>query len=536
MYVLKNDLYHDLCGFSRIFIYGAGNYAKKAYELLKSTGLKEKIYSFVVTEAEEWKDIDGIQVRRLSGLVSLFDKDSIVLIAVSRTYEDEIVQILKSTDSVYAIRFTDYMIQEYDFHAMLKEQSDEKFVESILGGCMWDGVGSMHEFAKETVGIGQEKPEHIDKNMIVYISGYLNPRSDKMIGALVKKNFHVIVLEYGLLNEMVRTGIMTYNVEFFHCRDIGEVFYIALQYKPLVYYFEPEWGLCIGSEIMIRHKDVFGKIVFAAYDVVNDGYVDIRDSDKLSERYCMENADGIVWRWFSKEYLEEKKGFVYKGKSIQFPDYCKGFEIEKSEKSDDKLKLCFVQGGIYKLLNETPSIDKDTYKEPANLDVILNKIGNISGCTFHLYLGRCSDSDKKKLEELEKEYANFKVFYGVEYNELIYRISGYDYGVFLVTGRKDIPELQSIDNIYYGSIYVNSIANRFLDYLDANIPVIGTLPKKQCEFLEKYGVIVKMDLSNLNIEYLKKNKKLYKKNVEKVKTELLIDNHIQRLVDWFNEL
>lgn len=95
---------------------------------------------------------------------------------------------------------------------------------------------------------------------------------------------------------------------------------------------------------MIRHKKLFGKIVFAAYDLMNDGYVQVSEKDNLKERYCLENADGIVWRWFSKEYLEEKKGFVYKGKSIQLLDYCKGFNIDGKRRPDDKLKLCFVTG------------------------------------------------------------------------------------------------------------------------------------------------------------------------------------------------
>ena len=69
-----------------------------------------------------------------------------------------------------------------------------------------------------------------------------------------------------------------------------------------------------------------------------------------------------------------------------------------------------------------------------------------------------------------------------------------------MTGRKKIPEQESIDNVYYGSTYINSISNRYLDYLDAGIPIIGTHPRKQCKYLEEYGVIVQMDLSNLNID------------------------------------
>lgn len=537
MYVLKNDLYCKINKFSKIFIYGAGNYANKAYVLLKNVGLKERIVSFVVTELGEQHDIDGILIRSVNELNALYEKESVVLVAVSEAYEDMIVQNLQNVmQSVYIIKLTEYTLQNDDFHEMLKKQSDEEFIQNVVGGYLWDNLDSAQEFNKEIDNcVVQRNEKNIDKNTIVYISGHLNPRSEKIIGSLVKKKYNIVVLEYGYgtINELVRTEIMSCGTDFFYCKDTAEVYYRALQYQPLVYYFEPEWGDCIIPEIMIRHKKLFGKFVFAAYDLMNDGYVQVSEKDNLKERYCLENADGIVWRWFSKEYLEEKKGFVYKGKSIQLLDYCKGFNIDGKRRPDDKLKLCFVTGGIYELLNEMDAIEDAPYAEPAQISAILRRIGNNKDCIFHIFVGNCSESDRKKLEELEKKYAGFKVFYGMKYNELIFRISGYDYGCFLMTGGKNIPEEESIDNLHYGSSYINSIANRYFDYLDANIPIIGTLPKKQCDYLDEYGVVVKMNLPDLDIEYLKKNKFVYKQNVEKIKDQMLMDNHIQRLIDWF---
>lgn len=94
----------------------------------------------------------------------------------------------------------------------------------------------------------------------------------------------------------------------------------------------------------------------------------------------------------------------------------------------------------------------------------------------------------------------------------------------------------TIDDTYYGSAYINSVSNRFFDYLDANIPIIATRPKKLCDYFESFRVIVKMDISNINIEYLKKHRILYKENVKKAKKEFLIDNQIYKLINFFNEL
>lgn len=351
-----------------------------------------------------------------------------------------------------------------------------------------------------------------------------------------KKKYNVIVLEYEYFNELVIREIEGYNITFSHCENMIDVMRKAIQYNPLVYYYEPAWGDCIGSEIMLSHKELFGKIVFAPYDILNDGYVQISDKSKLMEKYCLENADGVVWRWFSKEFLEKEKGFIYEGKSIQFLDYCKGFELNEEVKTDDILKICFVQGGIYELLDGQLLENDGVYKEWARIDTILNKIGNVDGCIFHMFIAQCNASDREKLKKLESEYFNFKVFYEVKYDKLISIISEYDYGCFFTTSGKDIPEMESFNNINYGSTYINSEANRFYDYLDANIPIIATRPKKQCDYLNKLGVLVKMDISNIDLDYLRENKELYKKNVEKAKPELLIDNQIARLLDFFEDL
>lgn len=541
MHIFKNNLYKELSRFSKILIYGAGCYANIAYAFLKRAGMKEGIDSFVVTELKGHRDIDGIPVRCVDEIAFWDDEQVVVLIAVSHVFEEEIVRILLNRQCLCMLKFADYILQDDDFNEMLRRQSNEQFMESIIEEFVWDNhLNSSDELDKRREEIekyiSQRNRSEADRDTIVFISGDMKPRSTKIIGALVKKKYNVIVLEYEYFNELVIREIEGYNITFSHCENMIDVMRKAIQYNPLVYYYEPAWGDCIGSEIMLRHKELFGKIVFAPYDILNDGYVQISDKSKLMEKYCLENADGVVWRWFSKEFLEKEKGFIYEGKSIQFLDYCKGFELNEEVKTDDILKICFVQGGIYELLDGQLLENDGVYKEWARIDTILNKIGNVDGCIFHMFIAQCNASDREKLKKLESEYFNFKVFYEVKYDKLISIISEYDYGCFFTTSGKDIPEMESFNNINYGSTYINSEANRFYDYLDANIPIIATRPKKQCDYLNKLGVLVKMDISNIDLDYLRENKELYKKNVEKAKPELLIDNQIARLLDFFEDL
>lgn len=540
MHILINDLYRVIDNFSQIEIYGVGNYAKVVYPQLKKIGLKGKIHSFIVTNASTDGDIDGIPIKAVHE-ISQYEKEScLVLIATSEVYEDEIVQILQSLNFSNVIKLTDYVMSDNEFNEMLNEQADDQFEESVIEAYLWNNINAADEFEQQKKVIkdciAQRNGQEIDRKQIVFISGNLTPRSKKIIAALIKRDFSIVVLEYGEVYKLVVPEIMSHNIEFVYYKSSMEVLCMAMKYKPLVYYYEPVWGDCSGAEMMIRHRDLFGKIVFGAYDVLNDGYVQVSEQQKLSERYCLENADGVVWRWFSKQFLEEKKGFVYKGKSIQFLDYCGEFFAGEYTVPDSKLKLCFAAGGIDGILDKTILRNDGKYIEPARIDVILEKIGNRSDCIFDIYVGECSEEDREKLDLLEEKYFNFKVVYGTKHNDLIARLSEYDYGCLLWTDGVDISDLESIDSIHYGSNYNNSQANICFDYLSAGIPVIATRGKKQCDYLEKFGVLVKMNVSNIDIDNLKENRLIYRRNVDRAKDELSIDSQIQRMIDFFETL
>ncbi|KAI4450882.1 hypothetical protein C823_005419 [Eubacterium plexicaudatum ASF492] len=540
MHILMSSLYSTIKQFSQIVIYGAGNYANLIYSELKKVGLKEMISSFVVTNLDERDEVDGIPVKSVGDISVVHVENCAVLIAVSEKYESEIIRILQNMHFAQIVKLTDYILQNSELIEMFRKQTDEQFIESIVNEYAWSNIDTIQklEIRKEEMKnfIVSKNIKDGEENTIVYISGHLNARSKKIIGALIKRKYKLIVIEYGVRNELIRSEIMLYNINFITCKDIIEVFWRAVQYTPLIYYYEPIWADSSGSEIMIKHKNVFGKIVFAPYDILNGGYVKISGEKKLMERYCLENADGVVWRWFSKDFLEEKKGFSYKGKSVQFLDYCGGYRIDKYSRSDKILKICFVVWGISIFLERDILKNDGQYIEHARIDTILDKIGNRNDCIFHVYIGQCDSSDRKKLELLESQYFNFKAFYEIEHNDLITRISEYDYGCLLSTEGKEIPEMVSIDGVYYGSTFQYGVLNKYFDYLDAGIPIIATGHKKFCDYFERLGVLVKMNVSTLDVDYLKEKEKFYRKNVEQVRKTLLIDNQISRLIEFFENL
>lgn len=540
MYILRNDLYQELSSADKILIYGAGNYANIVYPMLKKAGLKDKICLFVVTELKETRNIDGIPIKPVRELATFNVEKYKVLVAVGKEYEQEIIQSLFLYNFVKVLKLTDYILSEDDLIEKLKNQSDEQFLEWAVEEYVWNNMNWISELEDKTNAakkmIAQREEADVDRNTIIFVLGNLPPRTIKIIQALLRKNYNIVVLEYGDSNNLAMHELVSYNIDFFQCKDIMEVFYKAMQYKPLIYYFDPKWGDCNVSEIMLKHRNLFGKIVFASYDVLNDGYACVSEKQKLSEKYSLENADGIVWRWFSKEFLEETKGFIYKGKSIQFLDYCNGYEIENKERDKCELRLCFVAGGTYGLLDEEIYRNDGHYAELARIDSVMKKIGKRNDCIFHAYIGKVSKEDRKKFDALAREYPNFKIYCGTRYNELIQKISEYDYGCYWSTGGEAIPELEVDGNGFTGSNYINAVPNRYFDYLDAGIPIIAVQPQKLCDYFDKLGVLVKMNISNMDIDYLKDNRQAFRRNVEKAKEKLLIDKHIQRLIDFFEDL
>lgn len=523
--------------YEKIIIYGTGNYANAIYPKLVEGGLKEKIVCFTQTGESHINFIDGIKVINFKELD--YDKsECVVLVAVSESYTDEIKQILIEQKFINIIYLIDYTWDAKQSEQLLSKLTVfEEYCECIADWYVeTQSVVVEKKMVIDTLlNRGKCADRKVDSNLVVMISGHWSPRTTKIIGALKRKKYDIVLLDYGPnANSWCYDELRKLNLNQYKCQCIEEMLYQALQYCPLVYFFEPRWGDCLWVEIMLRNKKYFGKVVLAIYDVLNDGYAGCNKSDLATEKYALEHADGIVWRWFSKDYLE-KKGFNYQGKSIQFIDYCDHGEknIIEYDAVSSVIKFCEIVG------YGDEYIDKRTYKErymdTARLDEILEKIGNREDCIFHLYAGVLNSKNVEICKQYENQYKNFKFFQGTEHSELLKRLNAYDYMCFLYTdGEEPIDDIPIGE--YYGSMYRNSIRNTFFDCLYAGVPIITTYGEKLWEYLSDYDIVIKMKLSEIDIDYLKQNKKYYRTRAETAGQELDIDKHIHRLTDFFEEL
>lgn len=541
--LINIGLKRKLESYDSILIYGTGVYAKKIYPELCELGLREKITSFVVSKQTEETTFQGIGVNTIDNVVC--DKQHCgVLIATSVLYENEITEILEQRGFENIIYLSGYVRYRGQLLPYI-EGTFETYCEYIADWYIEKEKFCNTEIQKthimESLLCHNKGLEQKNEKLIVWLCGLLTPRTIKIISVLKKNGYEIVMLRYAL------TDIPRYQEEFKkldisnrYCECVEEMMYYALQYKPLVYVFEPSWSDCSWAHIMLRQKQKFGKFVISLYDVMNVGYVNIPQHNLETERYVLENADGIIWRWFAKDYLAESKGMRYRGKSIQFLDYCAGYPIaeQTQDMESDEVKICLVGGAGKNASDEriTQEFDNKGYVWEASMQEILDILGNRKDCCIHFFAADLMEENIKICKKFEEKYSNFKLFLRTDHTQLIEKLSNYDYGCELFTDGKKLPPDMTLNGINTGNDLIYSVANKYFDFFDAGIAVITTYPEKFIDYLEQYGIIVRMNTGNFDVEYLKKNKAKYKENARIAKKELHIDNQIPRLIEFFKDV
>lgn len=546
MYFRIRDLKSCIKEYAELLIYGTGKYATEIYPKLKEMELSAGIEGFVVTEVKEQTLFFGQKVRAVEEIRESKTKRCF-LIAVSRTLENEIVDIIVKRKLGDYILLSDYVRD--DGFCMLEEQyrgqSFSKYIEYMAESYEYQHVDEMLCKSRTEIidqierEIGNRKK---DEKQIVVIAAERQARCRYIFKAMLERGYRVTVLSTSVeWPDWLKDSIDQEGVEVIQCRTTEDLLYQALVYDPLAYYVLPPWSDASIAAIMIQQKERFGKIALEIYDVMNGCYN--VDEERLGiERYALENADGVVWRYFAKEYLEKEFGFHYCGKSIQFIDCCTGENLQRESKDDSGLlKLCIVFGNTAGLASRNGNDfkkRKNEYIRHVTAREIMQSITDRTDVLVHVYIGTATEEEKDILRELENSYSNFKAYFNVPHSELKRRLSGYDYGIQNTAGKLPMTDDQYRKEgcLYLSGTYTISMAQKFFDYIDAGLAVIANAQIQLCEYLEQYGVIIRMDTDQLDVDYLKQHKKQFRANAEKARTELSIDNHIDELLDFFQQL
>jgi len=288
-------------------------------------------------------------------------------------------------------------------------------------------------------------------------------------------------------------------------------------------------------QIMLAHKYFFRKypFIFFEYDL-NSHFFSSRQEARgwrvpnfeiNAEKYCFENADGIMHkgapdelnvldgRIFSKINLPDLK--------INFLPYCsKDYVIplnkNKLSKKDGELHLVFI-GGLF----DDPASNK--YENELVTSILNNKIH------FHNYAKLQHLSPKESYEYTSKKFGKFlenpyfHLHPALDPKEIIKEISKYDFGVWFSGNYYKRKGLE----IKY------STGNKLSSYLEAGIPLIYD---ERLEFvnllLKKYNLNLAFNNKNFN-SFFKNLKNLnynsIEKNVQRARKDFSVEKHFPRL-------
>ena len=115
-------------------------------------------------------------------------------------------------------------------------------------------------------------------------------------------------------------------------------------------------------------------------------------------------------------------------------------------------------------------------------------------------------------------------------------LHSYDYGMNLCVN-KEIPKWPESVEGYSENSWINSMVNKYFDFLSAGVPIIADSPLAVARYLsEQYGCLVEMSAKDFDIEYLKQHKEYYKQKALDARKLLAIDKHINKLVDFLERV
>ena len=523
--------------YKEIFVYGCGEYGEAFYDICVKLKCVDKIKSFVVSFDKSVTSplFHEIPIITVGGLPNE-GKEQLVFVAVGRKNRLEIEKFLVQKDVKNVAYMEDYIHQ------------DDWENKDILGYCQniadWyvsehiDKLGDYKKVVQDLLCVANERRKKIESKKIGFVISFITARIVRIVRSLQKKGYIVNIFcdgrrdAYTAEKELEETGIFIRK-----WRHEEELYYYLL-HEPIGFFWVDavvgNGDNDVSVHLLLQHE-YFGKIIYAPYDIRHGSYSNIPTNMYKSERYSLEHADGVIWRYLhNKEYLKEKFNIIQGNLSIEFLDYADSVKLDVTKKKNDILRLCWVVSQASLAL---PRIIKNKkYSHAAFVQDFLYLMRGRTDYILDFYAWNMTDEERNLFIDLKKIYSNFNFYVHVEHEDLIKKLRTYDYGICLYSGR-EVPEwpINNEDGYCENAVY-NATSNKYFDYISAGIPIVASVPTSMCALLKSYGILVDMTLEELDLDFLMQHREEYRRNVVKAQKELSIDNHIERLVRFLDEV
>lgn len=283
------------------------------------------------------------------------------------------------------------------------------------------------------------------------------------------------------------------------------------------------------SDIVMENTNV--PVIYDGQDFlgISFGLENISEEKKQKEKYCFENADGIIRKGppFEIDYYRQN-GYKINCPELKFLPYCdKRLFVNGTKKLSDE------DGEIH--LVYTGSIENN-YKIRYQYFIPLAKILAKQRIHFHIYSGSVSGIKKrdykkfKEYYELDKSEKYFHFHESVPFSKLHVGISKYDFGLSI---HENFPM-----PLWTREKMMTSIGNKFFSYLEASLPIIVSehiIHNREIVEQYKVGFSVKdEELVKLKNILDKTNIEFFRSNVLNERKRLTINYNSNSLIEFYN--
>lgn len=527
-------LKHALETYETVMLYGAGDYALQMANLLSRHGIS--VGGCIVSDLQNaGARVKDLPVYGLEDCASvLTDERTVVLTAVSTEFEGEIEQALKRFHARHYLLLSDYSRSRSVF-------------EQYRNNTREDYLAKIAEYrADQNFGLGETDPKRIvseleaavsaerKRDHIVFISNCLQPREVKIAKALKKRGYAVSVLVHERENDYGNGCLEILKRvcdEVVICSCVEELMENAIRMRPRVIHFFVSTSAEYPA-VMMGAKELFAPCVFDKYDILNEMYLETEYVTKAEfgyEKICLELADGICNRGFEVEYLRDACGYKVGSPVLHFPDCIDRDEMwtepsPSARPDDEPLQFCFA-GSFHS--------EKDWPGAPTACFLAFEELCAENHCHFHMYPIPYREEPLSDYIERERESPWFHLHRPVPYDKLPQELSKYDY--FIIPTRKTLFDSRTV--AYNTAVkFVYGAANKLYDAFSAGLPLITLMMPKVMEECAAKHMVLRRGIEELDFGELRRIRTRMRESVYQNREDLLADNRIQDLIDFYSLL
>jgi len=331
-------------------------------------------------------------------------------------------------------------------------------------------------------------------------------------------------------------------------KDLTTASFLTLKIKPYVVFARaaPSWPCALARKFFKNYP-----VIYFPYDIRTEYYKTKEQAKKYgglpnfeikAERYCFENADGVMHKGYSREleYLDHRmlgENLKIAEPQLSFFPYCtKEFSIplnkNKLSRQDNEIHIVHIDSmGSVGPIGASYVYDdiRELVKQGIHVHVY-SRPNSITIEELKNFFVEDSEFTRKYKDILDSRFFHFHL--PLEPEEIVYEISKYDYGLY-----PSGPET-GISNTDLELKF--STGNKISSYLEAGIPfLVEGKAVFTGQLIKRYGVgFVYTQESIKKLKFLldKVDYRKIEENIEKARQDFDMDKNFPRLEKFMGEV